>query len=229
MPDDDLAVRVYPVIVVALVAIPIPRVGIIEQLAGLFLLRRCQTLEPGGDTLCHDFFPLTAAAKQLAPVDDDRTIQTPQEHHQEQVPRYVTGQHEIDRQKDGQRWPNLDFVRYGDRLTLFLFHLFPLNCYCFTLGLGRDTQPHLDLTEAAVEALNDQAHLFRVAFVAANGRSIDQFQTDNIAKLGVVAFEIQVFLHYFFLDQLLMAAASSPLTRSISLVLCGVPPELMAR
>lgn len=75
-------------------------------------------------TLATSVFPLTAAAKQLAPVDDDRTIQTPQEHHQEQVPRYVTGQHEIDRQKDGQRWPNLDFVRYGDRLTLFLFHLF---------------------------------------------------------------------------------------------------------
>lgn len=69
----------------------------------------------------------------------------------------------------------------------------------FLLELGRGTQPRLDLTEAAVEALNDQAHLFRVVFVAANRRSIDQFQTDNIAKLGVVAFEIQAFLHYFFL------------------------------
>jgi hypothetical protein len=56
MPDDDLAIRVYPVIVVALVAIPIPRVGVIEQLAGLFLLRRGQALKSGGDTLCHDFF-----------------------------------------------------------------------------------------------------------------------------------------------------------------------------
>ena len=66
--------------------------------------------------------------------------------------------------------------------------------------VGRGTQPRVDLTETAVEAIDDRAHLFRVAFVAANWRSIDHLQTDNIAKLGVVTFEIQTFLHYFTLE-----------------------------